>query len=276
MLRVVEVGLACWLVALVVMLVVPALHEGDRDWWPWTCVAGLRPRLRWAGPTCAAGAATPATPPERRGRPRRAGMPSRRLAYDCRPGPSVGDGVVRPVLLLGLAWAGCSVGTWPPRGCSSSGAASATSAPTSASAAVVGGRLGVGHLDGLEVDGELVDDRLADRQRARAGRRRSRSAHRSRGRARRPARRTGSTRWRRRRRWRAGRRPSAGSSRTSSSAPSPWPTVGGRDRRRRRTTGWRRPRGPRRTARADGRGRARRSAIWSTSSSPVASKPASR
>jgi hypothetical protein len=41
MLRVVEVGLACWLVALVVMLVVPTLHEGERSWWPWTCVAGL-------------------------------------------------------------------------------------------------------------------------------------------------------------------------------------------------------------------------------------------
>jgi hypothetical protein len=41
MLRVVEVGLACWLVALAVVLVVPALHEGERGWWPWACVAGL-------------------------------------------------------------------------------------------------------------------------------------------------------------------------------------------------------------------------------------------
>jgi len=41
MLRIIEVGLAAWVVALVVMLVVPALHEGDRDWWPWTCVAGF-------------------------------------------------------------------------------------------------------------------------------------------------------------------------------------------------------------------------------------------
>jgi len=41
MLRVVEVGIGCWLVALVVTLVVPALHGGDRDWWPWACVAGL-------------------------------------------------------------------------------------------------------------------------------------------------------------------------------------------------------------------------------------------
>ena len=41
MLRVVEVGLACWLVALAVVLIVPALHEGERGWWPWACVAGL-------------------------------------------------------------------------------------------------------------------------------------------------------------------------------------------------------------------------------------------
>ncbi|MEO7448976.1 MAG: DUF2530 domain-containing protein [Humibacillus sp.] len=41
MLRVVEVGLACWLLALIVVLVVPVLHEGQRSWWPWTCVAGL-------------------------------------------------------------------------------------------------------------------------------------------------------------------------------------------------------------------------------------------
>ena len=41
MLRIIEVGLAVWLVALVATLVVPALHEGDRDWWPWTCVAGF-------------------------------------------------------------------------------------------------------------------------------------------------------------------------------------------------------------------------------------------
>ncbi|GAA2474269.1 DUF2530 domain-containing protein [Terrabacter carboxydivorans] len=41
MLRIIEVGLGAWLLALVVTLVVPALHQGDRDWWPWTCVAGL-------------------------------------------------------------------------------------------------------------------------------------------------------------------------------------------------------------------------------------------
>lgn len=41
MLRIVEVGLGVWVLALLVTLVVPALHEGDRSWWPWTCVAGL-------------------------------------------------------------------------------------------------------------------------------------------------------------------------------------------------------------------------------------------
>jgi hypothetical protein len=40
-LRIIEAGMAAWVVALVVMLVVPALHEGERDWWPWTCVAGF-------------------------------------------------------------------------------------------------------------------------------------------------------------------------------------------------------------------------------------------
>lgn len=39
--RVVEVGLAVWAAALVVVLVVPALHTGARAWWPWCCVAGL-------------------------------------------------------------------------------------------------------------------------------------------------------------------------------------------------------------------------------------------
>ena len=33
-------GVAMWVLALVVTLAVPALHEGDRSWWPWTCVAG--------------------------------------------------------------------------------------------------------------------------------------------------------------------------------------------------------------------------------------------
>ncbi|CCH77120.1 conserved hypothetical protein [Nostocoides japonicum T1-X7] len=34
-------GLVLWAVALVATLAVPALHEEDRSWWPWTCVAGL-------------------------------------------------------------------------------------------------------------------------------------------------------------------------------------------------------------------------------------------
>lgn len=38
--RVVLVGVGLWMLALVVTLAVPALHSGDRHWWPWTCVAG--------------------------------------------------------------------------------------------------------------------------------------------------------------------------------------------------------------------------------------------
>lgn len=38
---VVLVGVALWAVALVVTLAVPALHTGDRHWWPWTCVAAM-------------------------------------------------------------------------------------------------------------------------------------------------------------------------------------------------------------------------------------------
>jgi hypothetical protein len=33
--------MALWGLALVVTLLVPALHEGDSQWWPWTCVAGM-------------------------------------------------------------------------------------------------------------------------------------------------------------------------------------------------------------------------------------------
>jgi hypothetical protein len=36
-----EVGLALWSVALLVTLLMPSLHHGERLWWPWTCVAGL-------------------------------------------------------------------------------------------------------------------------------------------------------------------------------------------------------------------------------------------
>jgi hypothetical protein len=39
--RIVLGGLVLWAVALVLTLAVPALHTGDRDWWPWCCVAGL-------------------------------------------------------------------------------------------------------------------------------------------------------------------------------------------------------------------------------------------
>ncbi len=39
--QVVLVGTVLWLVALVLTLAVPALHEGDRDFWPWACVVGL-------------------------------------------------------------------------------------------------------------------------------------------------------------------------------------------------------------------------------------------
>lgn len=39
--RIIQAGLAAWALALVVTLVVPALHTGERAWWPWACVAGL-------------------------------------------------------------------------------------------------------------------------------------------------------------------------------------------------------------------------------------------
>jgi hypothetical protein len=41
MLKIVETGMALWAVALVVTLLVPALHEGQRGWWPWACVSGI-------------------------------------------------------------------------------------------------------------------------------------------------------------------------------------------------------------------------------------------
>ena len=34
-------GIAVWALALLVTLLVPALHTGDRADWPWICVAGL-------------------------------------------------------------------------------------------------------------------------------------------------------------------------------------------------------------------------------------------
>lgn len=39
--RVTLIGSIGWMVALIVTLIVPALHEGDRDFWPWACVAGI-------------------------------------------------------------------------------------------------------------------------------------------------------------------------------------------------------------------------------------------
>ena len=38
--RVVLVGTAIWLVALVLTLVVPDLRSGARSWWPWAALAG--------------------------------------------------------------------------------------------------------------------------------------------------------------------------------------------------------------------------------------------
>jgi hypothetical protein len=37
----VAVGTGLWALALVVTLVVPSLHTGNRSWWPWTCVSGI-------------------------------------------------------------------------------------------------------------------------------------------------------------------------------------------------------------------------------------------
>jgi hypothetical protein len=39
--RVLLVGIAFWVGALVLTLVIPALHEGQRDWWPWVCVSAI-------------------------------------------------------------------------------------------------------------------------------------------------------------------------------------------------------------------------------------------
>jgi hypothetical protein len=39
--RIVIGGTALFAAALVVTLLVPALHSGDRDWWPWACASGL-------------------------------------------------------------------------------------------------------------------------------------------------------------------------------------------------------------------------------------------
>jgi hypothetical protein len=39
--RIVLAGTALFGAALVVTLLVPSWHSGDRDWWPWACVSGV-------------------------------------------------------------------------------------------------------------------------------------------------------------------------------------------------------------------------------------------
>ncbi|MEO7421790.1 MAG: DUF2530 domain-containing protein [Ornithinibacter sp.] len=39
--RIAVVGTALWVLALVMSLIVPALHSGERSWWPWACVTGI-------------------------------------------------------------------------------------------------------------------------------------------------------------------------------------------------------------------------------------------
>ena len=39
--RIVLAGTVGWAVALLVSLVIPALHTGDRAWWPWCAAAGV-------------------------------------------------------------------------------------------------------------------------------------------------------------------------------------------------------------------------------------------
>lgn len=38
---VIKVGVAVWALALALTLAVPGLRTGERDWWPWACVAGI-------------------------------------------------------------------------------------------------------------------------------------------------------------------------------------------------------------------------------------------
>ena len=38
--RIITVGIGLWVLALVLTLVVPSWHTGERAWWPWACVAG--------------------------------------------------------------------------------------------------------------------------------------------------------------------------------------------------------------------------------------------
>lgn len=36
-----SIGVALWLVALALTLLIPSLHSGARHWWPWSCVVGV-------------------------------------------------------------------------------------------------------------------------------------------------------------------------------------------------------------------------------------------
>ena len=38
--KVLVIGTSLWVVALVVTLFVPWMHQGARSWWPWACLAG--------------------------------------------------------------------------------------------------------------------------------------------------------------------------------------------------------------------------------------------
>ena len=40
-LRLLQIGITLWCVALVVSVLVPALHHAERHWWPWACVAAI-------------------------------------------------------------------------------------------------------------------------------------------------------------------------------------------------------------------------------------------
>ena len=39
--RLVGIGTAAWLVALVLTVAIPALHQDERDWWPWAALSGV-------------------------------------------------------------------------------------------------------------------------------------------------------------------------------------------------------------------------------------------
>jgi H+/Cl- antiporter ClcA len=39
--RIIIAGIVAWVAALLATVLVPALHEADRSWWPWTCVTGI-------------------------------------------------------------------------------------------------------------------------------------------------------------------------------------------------------------------------------------------